>query len=90
MRLQHRLQTIGVGVPAGRHNRSGALREIGVAGWVRNLPDGRVECVAAGTAAELARLRVVLEIGPPAARVSAVEEHPWDEPLEEHDFQIRR
>ncbi|HUP22962.1 MAG TPA: acylphosphatase [Thermoanaerobaculia bacterium] len=53
-------------------------RELGIDGWVRNLPDGRVECVAAGTPEDLACLRAVLELGPPAASVMAVEEGPWE------------
>ena len=52
-----------------------AAREIGdLAGRVRNLPDGSVETVAAGTPAELATFRERLREGPPGARVLAVEE----------------
>jgi acylphosphatase len=53
-------------------------RELGIDGWVRNLPDGRVECVAVGSPEVLERLRAVLEHGPPAASVVAVEESPWE------------
>jgi acylphosphatase len=65
-------------------------RELGVAGWVRNLPDGRVECVAAGAPAALAALRAALEKGPPAARVTAVEECEWREPVTESELVVRR
>ena len=45
---------------------------LGVGGWVRNLPDGRVEVVAAGTPESLARLEELVREGPPGARVSRV------------------
>lgn len=47
---------------------------LGVAGWVRNNADGRVEVFAQGTAAQLAGLRSRLREGPRAARVDEVEE----------------
>jgi acylphosphatase len=51
-----------------------AAREIGVTGWVRNLPDGRqVEVVAEGTRAQLDRLVDFLHDGSPAARVQSVQ-----------------
>ena len=46
---------------------------IGVFGWARNLPDGRVEIVAEGDAEALDRLVEWCRHGPPAARVTAVE-----------------
>jgi acylphosphatase len=67
-----------------RHARALALR-----GTVRNLPDGTVGVEAAGTPAALTRLRRLLEQGPPAARVDAVEEYEPAEPLPQ-DFQILR
>ncbi len=48
-------------------------RELGVAGWVRNLPDGSVEVWAEGPAIAVEDLVLWLERGPPAARVEAVE-----------------
>jgi len=42
-------------------------------GHARNLPDGRVEVLAAGDQAALEALARWLERGPPAARVAAVE-----------------
>jgi acylphosphatase len=48
-------------------------------GWARNLPDGRVEVVAAGTPPALANLAAWLWEGPPAARVEAVQVEPWPE-----------
>ncbi|MBF2054843.1 MAG: acylphosphatase [Candidatus Sericytochromatia bacterium] len=44
--------------------------EIGeLLGWVRNLPDGRVEVLVEGDAARVSQLRQFCEQGPPLARV---------------------
>ena len=51
---------------------SAAARE-GLHGWVRNLPDGRVEAQAEGDAEALDRFERALRHGPPAARVEAVD-----------------
>lgn len=48
-------------------------RELGVAGWVRNLPDGSVEVWAEGPASAVEDLVRWLERGPPSAQVEAVE-----------------
>jgi acylphosphatase len=48
-------------------------RRIGVCGWVRNLPDGRVEAVAEGTAAALAEFEGSLRKGPAVAVVTNVQ-----------------
>jgi acylphosphatase len=47
---------------------------VGVVGWVKNLPDGRVEARAAGTPAELEAFREGLHVGPTAGRVEQIEE----------------
>jgi len=64
-------------------------RELKLTGWVRNLPDGRVEALAAGPIARLKRFDGELRIGPPRAEVRAVEteEAPADAKLE--GFHIR-
>jgi acylphosphatase len=51
---------------------SAAARE-GVHGWIRNLPDGRVEAQAEGDAEALERFERALRHGPPAARVETVD-----------------
>jgi len=48
-----------------------AMRE-GVTGWVRNLPDGRVEALIEGDAEAIARVEQALHSGPPGARVQSV------------------
>lgn len=45
---------------------------LGVTGYARNLPDGRVEIVAEGTPASLVSLRQWCRDGPPAAAVDTV------------------
>lgn len=46
---------------------------LGLTGYARNLPDGRVEIVAEGTPEQLEHLRSWCEVGPSAARVDSVE-----------------
>jgi acylphosphatase len=47
--------------------------ELGLKGWVKNLPDGRVEAVAAGNESDLERFDQLLRVGPRSARVTDVE-----------------
>jgi acylphosphatase len=56
---------------------------LGVRGSVRNLPDGRVEVIAMGSADGLAELAAWLWQGPPAARVDAVQMEEWLAPVPE-------
>ena len=78
-------QVQGVGFRA--HTRHEALH-LGLTGYAKNLPDGRVEVLAAGESAALAALERWLRIGPPAARVEEVRrtEVEADEP---EGFEIR-
>jgi acylphosphatase len=50
---------------------------LGLDGWVKNLPDGRVEVVVSGEPAAIAALVQWLWKGPPAARVDAVHVEEW-------------
>lgn len=49
-------------------------RELGLTGRVRNLRDGRVEVLAAGSPEQLARFIDRLRQGPPASRVREIVE----------------
>lgn len=51
--------------------RNAGSRE-GIRGWVRNLPDGRVEILADGDTVALARFERLVREGPPASRVDEV------------------
>lgn len=53
-------------------------RALGLSGWVRNLPDGRVTIVAEGGRRNLEMLFAWAHQGPPAARVEEVEVE-WSE-----------
>ena len=48
-------------------------QELGLTGWVRNLPDGRVEAVLEGDASAVAAMVAYLREGPPHAQVRSVE-----------------
>lgn len=60
----------GVGFRAFVHR---AARVEGLHGWVRNLPDGRVEAQAEGDFESLVRFERQLRNGPPASRIDDVE-----------------
>lgn len=51
--------------------------ELGLRGWAKNLPDGRVEVVAAGPMPAIVRLTSWLWRGPPAARVDGLYIEEW-------------
>ena len=51
-------------------------QDLRLSGYVKNLFDGRVEVFAAGTIAQLAKLRKELERGPRLSSVSEVREEP--------------
>ncbi len=55
-----------------RATTAGRARELGLAGWVRNLADGRVEVRACGEKADVEALCQWLWQGPAGAQVSDV------------------
>lgn len=62
---------------------------LGLRGWVRNLPDGRVEAVFEGPRDQLELIREWLHHGPPLAEVTGVEAR--EEPEEGLvSFEVRR
>lgn len=54
----------------------------GLTGWVRNLPDGRVEVLATGDEQQLRQLKAWLKHGPEMARVTELKV----EEMEYHEF----
>lgn len=64
-------------------------RSLGLKGWVRNCPDGCVELVACGNAAQLDALEAWLAKGPPEARVTGVSREQVAE-SGHADFYVRR
>ena len=64
-------------------------RDAGLSGWVRNLPDGSVECVVQGEKDAVDGLLDLLRRGPTSAEVANVEVD-WQEARADLDgFQIR-
>ncbi len=63
-------------------------RAAGVAGWVRNRPDGSVEAAFEGSPEAVAGLVAFCRHGPEYARVEALEEHP-EEPEGLAGFGVR-
>jgi acylphosphatase len=62
--------------------------ELGVTGWVRNCPDGRVDSHVEGDEAAVQQIVERLHRGPPAARVEDV--RVWDvEACDFEDFEVR-
>jgi len=63
---------------------------LGLTGWVRNLPDGRVEAVVEGPRERVQRFVTWCGAGPPSAKVTDVTTR-WHEPSDEFTgFSIRR
>ncbi|MFK0573766.1 acylphosphatase [Endozoicomonas sp.] len=56
-------------------------RRLGINGWARNLPDGRVEVLMCGSAEAIAKLEQWLHKGPPLAKVVnvIVAEETWQQ-----------
>jgi acylphosphatase len=62
--------------------------ELGVAGWVRNCPDGRVDSHIEGEEAAVDQLIKRLHRGPPSARVDDV--HVWNvDTFDYEGFEVR-
>ena len=71
-RIHIRVSGIVQGVFFRHHARERAI-ELGVTGWVRNLPDGRVEAVLEGEDRAVDRMVAFCRKGPPGAHVTGVE-----------------
>jgi len=65
-------------------------RELNLAGWVRNRPDGTVEVAAEGSAAMIERLRDELRKGPSGAVVTSIDDLESIDQAHDHPFGIVR
>ena len=63
-------------------------RQLGLFGWVRNLPDGRVEAVFEGEKSKVGKMVGLCRKGPPRARVEKVEAGK-ERPSEFERFEVR-
>lgn len=82
--ISGRVQGVGY-----RYNTQKKAMALGLVGWVRNLPDGRVEAVVEGDRAQVTSLVEWFHSGPPAAVVEAVSSE--GQPLQHFEgFEIRR
>ncbi|MGB0954457.1 MAG: acylphosphatase [Panacagrimonas sp.] len=64
---------------------------LGLAGWIRNRPDGRVEGVVSGQDADaISQFHDWLKIGPSAARVSKLRWGPFKPGDDAVGFEVRR
>jgi acylphosphatase len=75
-----RLHVWIAGVVQGVFFRDSTRREadrLGLVGWVKNLPDGRVEAVFEGDRKNCEKALDFVKVGPPTAHVSVVEKK-WE------------
>ncbi len=66
-----------------------AARGLGIRGFARNLPDGRVEVVAQGSAEALRRFQDQLRTGPRGAAVDGVESSATELDSDVDPFEVR-
>ena len=72
-----------------RYHTKELADKLGLRGWVRNLPDGRVEAVFEGDKGAIEEMLEFCRRGPPGARVSGVKVR-WEDYKGEFDgFTIR-
>jgi acylphosphatase len=71
-----------------RQNTMETAKKYGVTGWVRNLPDSRVEAVFEGDSASVDKVVEWCKEGPPRAEVERVEVKNEDHMGEFSDFKI--
>lgn len=91
--MEARVRIIITGVVQGVFFRRGIAdlaRRVGVRGYVRNLPDGRVEALAEGEKTGLDELIRFCHAGPPGARVLRVHVEWSDYTGEFHGFKITK
>ncbi len=72
-----------------RYHLQRLARKLGVKGWVRNLPDGRVEAVMEGRKEALEQMLDFCRRGPPGAVVEGVEAEWGKAEGQFRDFEVR-
>ena len=82
LRIYGRVQGVGF-----RWSMQREAKKLGLAGWVRNLPDGSVEAVVEGDEERVEALIGWAHQGPPLARVTRVEVK-WEEPEGLEGFKV--
>jgi acylphosphatase len=81
--IEGKVQNVGF-----RHFTKLNAQEIGVHGWIKNLPDGRVEAVFEGPEDHIDEMVARCEDGPGSSRVDLVD-FEWEEATGEFDsFQV--
>lgn len=82
--IEGKVQNVGF-----RHFTKINAQEVGVHGWVKNLPDGRVEAVFEGPEDHVDEMVARCEEGPGSSRVDEVD-FEWEEATGEFDsFQVK-
>ena len=76
----------GVGFRFYAHRVAGRL---GLVGWVKNLPDGRVEAYVAGPARKILEFRQKLETGPGGSIVRQIDEEETEPDPSWTEYEIR-
>ncbi len=61
-----------------------------IRGWVRNLPDRRVEALVVGEKEQIEKLIEQLRIGPPGSRVAGIKIQWLEEDQDYNSFNIRK
>jgi acylphosphatase len=87
-----RVQAIASGIVQGVSYRWFVVeraKELDIRGWVKNLPDGRVEAELEGRKDAVEKLIEAMKKGPSAAHVSGVSLIPLTYEGSYHDFRIR-
>jgi acylphosphatase len=84
LKISGRVQGVGY-----RYFAENAARESEVTGWVRNMPDGRVEAEAQGEMHELKDFFSQLRKGPVLSRVKDIEKFEVPVYVEDELFEIR-
>lgn len=91
--MQVRARILVSGIVQGvffRREITDLARRLGIVGWVRNLPDGRVEAIAEGDRSRLEELIRYCHVGPAGARVKNVEVEWLNSTNEFRGFRITR